>query len=304
MAKTFGDFTTRTQPSTADYIIGYDPLGGPIETKMTIQTLLDVVQEEIVVSGSDTAVRLLTGSWTEASTVVENTSADWNQASTVVSSTSATWNESSTVVESTSAVWNESSTVVESTSARWNETSTVVENTSADWNQASTVVSSTSARWNDTSTVVENTSAGLSVISTIVVSNSANWEETADIIPTVTDYLSTNNVLVSSLNVTGQVVADSSNIPVTIIETSTSKTFVSDDSNKIFHFDTTSDSLTANFPNELANGFNVALMNIGTNSLQIVADNLNSTGSTIIDQYGGAYVYKQNGNVYAVGRLF
>ena len=73
---------------------------------------------------------------------------------------------------------------------------------------------------------------------------------------------------------------------------------------KIFHFNTTSASLCAIIPSSLINGFNVSILNTGTNNIEISAANLRSTGTTIIDQYGGAYIYKQNNTVFAVGRLY
>ena len=95
-----------------------------------------------------------------------------------------------------------------------------------------------------------------------------------------------------------------SSIPVTIVDISTSKIFTDSDINKIFHFDTTSTSLCAIIPSSLINGFNVSILNTGTNNIEISAANLRSTGNTIIDQYGGAYIYKQNNTVFAVGRLY
>ena len=95
-----------------------------------------------------------------------------------------------------------------------------------------------------------------------------------------------------------------SSIPVTIVDISTSKIFTDSDINKIFHFNTTSASLCAIIPSSLINGFNVSILNTGTNNIEISAANLRSTGTTIIDQYGGAYIYKQNNTVFAVGRLY
>ena len=99
-------------------------------------------------------------------------------------------------------------------------------------------------------------------------------------------------------------VASISSIPVTIVDISTSRIFTDSDINKIFHFDTTSASLCAIIPSSLTNGFNVSILNTGTNNIQVSAADLKSTGTTIIDQYGGAYIYKQNNTVFAVGRLY
>jgi hypothetical protein len=137
---------------------------------------------------------------------------------------------------------------------------------------------------------------------------STSWEESAEIIPTVTNYLSTNKVLLSSATVTdnisagGSVIASKSIIPVTITTTSTNITFADTDTNTVFHFDTTSSPLTASFPGILTNGFNAAIMNIGTNYLYISSNiQYNAVGNKLIDRYSGAYVYKSNSNIFAVG---
>jgi hypothetical protein len=111
-------------------------------------------------------------------------------------------------------------------------------------------------------------------------------------------------VIISALNVTTGLTAQSSNIPVTIVDLTASRTFINSDTNKVFHFNTTSSSLCAIVPNTLPSGFNIAIMNTGTNSLVVSAGNLRSTGTTIIDQFGGAYIYKQNNTIFAVGRLY
>ena len=137
---------------------------------------------------------------------------------------------------------------------------------------------------------------------------SSTWEESAEIIPTVTNYLSTNNVLLSSATVTGNisargsVIASKSVIPIAVTTTSTSRTFANADTNAVFHFDTTLASLTASFPGILTDGFNTAIMNIGTNYLYISSNiQYNAVGNKLIDRYSGAYVYKSNSNIFAVG---
>lgn len=279
MAKNFGDFTTRTTPATSDFFVGYNPVGTLTETKTTIKSLLDLAESTLSLNAIDTGVRALTADFKNAETIVETTSANWNNTRTTVQANSASWAVDSTM-------------------------DTEVRNLTGDWQSTRTTVQSNSASWGSVFTTVNGTSAALGVVTSLVAANSASWEETATIIPTVTNYLSTNNVLISGLQVTNQIKADSSNIPVTIVNVSINRTFTDNDTNKVFHFDTTSGSLIATFPSNLTDGFNVALMNVGTNSLQISATNLNSTGTTIIDQFGGAYVYEQSGNVYAVGRLF
>lgn len=91
--------------------------------------------------------------------------------------------------------------------------------------------------------------------------------------------------------------------PIAITDVSVTKTFTDADTNKIFHFDTTTQPLCAIFPSTLPDGFNVAVMNTGTNNLRLSAAQLNSVGVVIGVQYGGAFVYKDNSQLFAVGRL-
>ena len=112
------------------------------------------------------------------------------------------------------------------------------------------------------------------------------------------EYLSTNNVVISGLTVT-----DNLSTSVHITDLTTTKTFLSSDTSRIFHFDTTTQPLCAIFPSTLPNGFNVAVMNTGTNNLRLSAAQLNSVGVVIGVQYGGAFVYKDNSQLFAVGRL-
>lgn len=150
-------------------------------------------------------------------------------------------------------------------------------------------------------TITEGNSVSLS---SIVVYTNTLVQQTSSAVPTVLQgYLATNNVNISGVS-TNVIAASSSNIPVTVVDVSASTTFTNNDTNKVYHFNTTSNSLCAIIPNSLSNGFNVAIMNVGTNNLQISAANLNSVGTTIIDQFGGAYIYKQNNTIFAVGRLF
>jgi len=90
---------------------------------------------------------------------------------------------------------------------------------------------------------------------------------------------------------------------VFITDLSTTKTFLSSDTCRVFHFDTTTQSLCAIFPSTLPDGFNVAVMNTGTNNLRLSAAQLNSVGNVIGAQYGGAFIYKDNSQLFAVGRL-
>jgi hypothetical protein len=94
-----------------------------------------------------------------------------------------------------------------------------------------------------------------------------------------------------------------SNAQISVTDLNITTTFTDLDSNKIFHFDTTTQPLSAIFPDSLSNGFNVAVMNTGTNNLVLSASQLNSVGTTIGARYGGAFVYKDNSQLFAVGRL-
>ena len=100
----------------------------------------------------------------------------------------------------------------------------------------------------------------------------------------------------------GTITADQSIIPVTVTNISADKTFTDTDTNKVFHFDTTSAPLTASFPGLLSDGFNVGIMNTGTNVLTISSNiQYNAVGNKLTDRYSGAYVYKSNSNIFAVG---
>jgi hypothetical protein len=100
----------------------------------------------------------------------------------------------------------------------------------------------------------------------------------------------------------GTITADQSIIPVTVTNISINRTFTDTDTNKVFHFDTTSAPLTASFPGTLTDGFNAAIMNTGTNFLYISSNiQYNAVGNKLNDRYSGAYVYKSNSNIFAVG---
>lgn len=94
--------------------------------------------------------------------------------------------------------------------------------------------------------------------------------------------------------------------PINVYTLTTDKIFTDLDTNKVFHFNTDVSILSAVFSPTLANGFNVALMNVGTNSLVLSTNpsvSLKARGNTVIDIYGGAFVYRDSDNFYAVGRL-
>lgn len=110
--------------------------------------------------------------------------------------------------------------------------------------------------------------------------------------------------VIDSISSRGSITASQSIIPVSVINLSNDRVFTNTDTNKVFHFDTSSTSLTAAFPTELSEGFNVAIMNTGTNSLILSSNGtINSIGSTIATRYGSSYVYTFSGQLFAVGRL-
>lgn len=160
-------------------------------------------------------------------------------------------------------------------------------------------------------TFIDN-SAKIELTYTTVSTNSSLWTTgyaiasalSANSLDTALKYLSTNNVAISSI-VSETITVSTLNVPVTVISVSGTTVFTDTDSNKAIHFDTTSASVCAVFPSSLTNGFNVAIMNTGINSVVLSSDiPLKATGTTIIDQYGGAFIYKQNNNIFAVGRLY
>jgi hypothetical protein len=111
--------------------------------------------------------------------------------------------------------------------------------------------------------------------------------------------ISSNNIVYANdITVTNNLSAS-----VHITDLTTTKTFLSTDTCRVFHFDTTTQPLCAIFPSTLPDGFNVAVMNTGTNNLRLSAAQLNSVGVTIGAQYGGAFIYKDNNQLFAVGRL-
>lgn len=111
--------------------------------------------------------------------------------------------------------------------------------------------------------------------------------------------ISSNNTIYTN-NIT---VTNNLSTSVRVTDFTTSKTFLSSDTSRVFHFDTTTHPLCATFPSILPNGFNVAIMNTGTNTLRLSAAQLNSVGVIIGVRYGGAFVYKDNNQLFAVGRL-
>lgn len=73
---------------------------------------------------------------------------------------------------------------------------------------------------------------------------------------------------------------------------------------KAHHFNTPlSGSLTVTIPLSVMDGFNITLMNTGLGTLILDSPYLLSTGTEIETRYSGAFVYKDNGIIYAVGNL-
>lgn len=70
------------------------------------------------------------------------------------------------------------------------------------------------------------------------------------------------------------------------------------------HFNTPADgSLTLTIPLSVNDGFNAVIMNTGNGVLIIDSPVLRSTGSQIETRYSGAFIYKDNSSVYAVGNI-
>jgi hypothetical protein len=157
--------------------------------------------------------------------------------------------------------------------------------------------------------IVENLSAYDSDISNANISNLFSTE-------IISNSLSSNNIEVNTLNVNETLsgsnvivrnisIQDSSVSPVSVIDATDSIVFADSDNSKIFNFDTSSNSLSAIFPATLKNGFNVVIMNVGTNYLYLSAPNSNykSSGKTLYEIYDSAYVFVNNQNIYAIGKL-
>ena len=103
-------------------------------------------------------------------------------------------------------------------------------------------------------------------------------------------------------NETAMFVSNTSSVRV--YEHNESVTFSVYDANYAHHFNTpTGASLSAIVPSDIPNGFNTVIMNTGFGKLYIIANNLASTGTTIEQRYSGAFIYKDNDTVYAVGNL-
>lgn len=107
--------------------------------------------------------------------------------------------------------------------------------------------------------------------------------------------------VVGNVSATGNIAAQSSTIPISVTSLTTNRTFSNSDTNKVFHL-SGSTPLSAIFPSSLSDGFNVALMNTGTSTLHLSTNSpYKAIGNVLTDQYAGAYVYKANSEIFAVG---
>jgi hypothetical protein len=221
-------------------------------------------------------------------------------------------NDLQSEIESLSAKLNDST--------NWNSTYTTVQTNSSSWNYQGSDIKALTGNWQTAYTnLITNSAAYLSGYDLSFLSVSSNWNSTYTTVQTksatewdnslANSYTQNNFFPLSggtvngSISATGVISASASNIRINIINSSLSRTFSDADNNRVIHIDTTTSSLCAIFPNNLSNGFNVAIMNTGTNNLVLSAAQLNSSGTIIATRYGGAFVYKDFGNLFAVGRF-
>ena len=241
----------------------------------------------------------LTGNWNTAyniATAYSSVSSSFATNSTVNTLTGLL--VSNTAINTLTGNWNTayiSTTALNLSSAYWNGVYTTVQTNSGTWGQtgaASTIVQNTSANWN---TAYNIATAYSSVSGTFLTST------------TLTNYLPTSGgTITGQLKVNGVVTASGSNVNINVVNTSSNWIFSNADNNKAIHFNTNSSVLTASIPSGLQAGFNVALMNTGTNSVILSSQTtLFASGSSVASGFGGALIYTDSSNnVFAVGRLF
>ena len=273
-----------------------------------------------------TEVSEASANWNNSYTTTSETSANWENTYTVVAEGSAHWNElydiglieTHTIVSSNSAIWNEASSIISAISGELNhisETSNLIASNSANWEGAYSTVAENSANWNTAYVDIENGVNQWTNTSILVDQGIATWNDTYNTVSSLSSvwseglsgmsaYLSlTGGTIQGSLHVSNIISANSSDVKINVV-TSNDHIFFNDSyNNKVVHFDTISKSLCAVFPEELSPGFNVALMNTGTNDLVLSAIQINSIGTTITTRYGGAFVYKESNSLFAVGGL-
>ena len=143
-----------------------------------------------------------------------------------------------------------------------------------------------------------------STYTTVQAKSATEWDNALANSYTQTNFFPlTGGTITGNISATGVISASASNVRINVINSSASRTFTDDDNNRVVHIDTTTTSLCAIFPSSLSDGFNVAIMNTGTNNLVLSSAQLNSAGTIIATRYGGAFVYKDSNNLFAVGRL-
>lgn len=111
------------------------------------------------------------------------------------------------------------------------------------------------------------------------------------------------NVLVNTLTSTNLVVTNNVTTNFLVSTINTDYTFSDSDNSKIFHFDTTTTPvISALFPGNISNGFNVALVNTGVGAIYLSAGiELNAPGLFNTIQNTGVLIYKHNNNFYGIG---
>ena len=310
-----GSFATNTLFQSTSALLTPLTLTNTLTSQLVLNTNFDLYKTNVAAATATllpaTIYQSASGNWQDTFTNVQSNSANWDfgyDVATYVQANSADWEESADITAIT--------TTVASNSGNWNigyDVATTYQSVSGSF-ATNTLLQSTSALLTPltltntlTSQLVLNTNfdlyktnvaAATALFTPLTLTNTLTGQINSSIIPTVTNYLSTNNVQISSLNIT-----DSLSTSVQVTNFATSKTFLSSDTSRVFHFNTTTQSLCAIFPNALPNGFNVAVMNTGTNGLVLSASQLNSVGNVLSVQYGGAFVYKDNNQLFAVGRL-
>ncbi len=102
------------------------------------------------------------------------------------------------------------------------------------------------------------------------------------------------DIVINSLTVTNYTVLTSS---------AASITFSNGDSGKTYNVNTTlQPAVTALFPGDLSNGFNVSIVNAGSGSIFLSsASPLNASGSENSTPYSGMFIYKTNNELFGVG---
>lgn len=129
----------------------------------------------------------------------------------------------------------------------------------------------------------------------ITVSNTLN----SGIINTA-DLNVSDNTILNNLIATGEVVTNFS-----IITADNDYVFSDADNSKVIHFDTTTTpEVSAIFPSNLSEGFNVGVVNAGIGVIYLSGEDvINSAGNINSEIYTGFFVYKVNGELFSVGNL-